>query len=133
MRKIKDCIKDSVKRWGNGMLPICLSGFLQSMTVILLMDCDQRLMIDNPDVSIGKDKYEGKAKTTPTLLDYTKVLMGDDILRYTSQSMQLQGFIDWFIEQDEPEDEDDFILWYDSDFVIEKWNEYAKIKMEGSE
>lgn len=123
MRKIKDCIRDSVERLEDETMPICLAWFLRSMAVILLLDSDMRLMNDYPSVQMGKEKYPGKAKPHPTVLDYRDVLIGTDLSRHIAQGVQLQTFVDWFIEQNEPEDDE--LAWYDHDFVIQKWNEYA--------
>ena len=130
MRKIKECICDSTERIEEGILPICLADFLRSMTAILLMDTFQRLKTDNPTASIGGEEFGGKAKTNPSIDDFLDVLIGDDLFRRTGQFMQLNGFIDWFLEQEEPpeieDDDEDFEMWYTENFLIKKWNEYAR-------
>lgn len=130
MRKIKECITDSMEKidfnCGGRELPIAFSWFLRSIATILIVDCNQRLNSDYIDVQIGGDKCSGKAKTQPDIRDYVDVLSGNDLMRGVAQGIQLKGFLNWFIDQDEPENEDS--LWCDFDFVVNKWNEFAKMK-----
>ena len=130
MRKIKECITDSMetvdyteKRKG---LPLAFPCFLRSIAAILILDSNQRLSLESYDVQIGDDEYSGKAKTHPDVHDYVDVLTGNDLMRGVSQQIQLQNFLNWFIDQDEPEDGD--ARWYDIPFVLDKWNEFAKMK-----
>ena len=128
MRKIKTCICDSTKRIkadiGNPILSICLSHFLLNMAGILLLDSDYRLKTDYPDIEISGEKISGKAKEHLELMDYLSVLHQYDLSRNMAQFTQLQGFLSWFLEQDEPNNED-LIFWYDKRFLVDKWNEYA--------
>ena len=134
-RKIKECICDSTEKIEkiNG-LPICLAWFLQNMAGILVLDADMRMKMDYPTSYMGNDKIGGgKGKKNPKAIDYIKVLHGYDVLRNTAQFAQLQTFLEWFMEQDEPqpnwEDEnEEGIMWYDHAFLVEKWNECAKRK-----
>lgn len=126
MSKIKDCILHGCKELHDdlGGYPISIPGFLRSMAIVLIADADMRLRQDVPTVTIGGETVSGKAKNDPAFLDYVSVLNHDDFARGTGQSMQLMGFFNWFMEQDEPDDEE--MLWYDPEFVLNKWNEYAK-------
>ena len=132
MRKIKECICDSTEKvsmeTGNPVFPICLGYFLKNMAAVLLLDADQRLMQDVPTVTTGKDKYDGKAKDLATIFDIITVLRGDDLVRSMGQQMQLQGFLGWLMEEDEPDyfEDGDLTMWFDMDFLVEKWNEYIK-------
>lgn len=121
MRKIKECICDSTKKFEDGVFPICLSGFITSMSMLLIYDADMRLAMPQPDL---------KAKEKISTLDIINVLNGNDLFRHTGQFIQLQGFLMWILEQDEPKDDDDFIMWYDIDFIGKKWNEYVRMMRE---
>lgn len=123
MRKIRECINDSMIKTDLG-LPICLSLFIQHMAVILLSDSSARLLMDAPAYEIAGEKFDGKAKLKPELLDHIKVLNGEDLFRNQGQFFQLHGFIGWFLEQDEPADDSE-LMWFDEDFLGKKWNEYA--------
>lgn len=131
MRKIKECITDSMETvdYTKRDLPLAFSWFLRSMATILILDSNQRLSLKSCDVQIWDDKYSGKAKTHPDIHDYVDVLSGNDLMRSMSQEMQLQNFLNWFIDQNEPENEN--TLWYDLDFMVDKWNEFAKMKQGG--
>ena len=130
MRKIKECITDSMETVDytekRKDLPLAFSWFLRSIATILILDSNQRLSLKSYDVQIGDDKYSGKAKTHPDVHDYVDVLTGNDLMRSMSQEMQLQNFLNWFIDQNEPEGGD--AQWYDIPFVLDKWNEFAKMK-----
>ena len=125
MRKIKECICDSTEKVsmeiGNPIFPMCLTYFLTNMASILLVDADQRLMQDVPTMTMGKDKFEGQAKEKPTIFDVLSIWNGNDMMRHMGQNMQLQGFLDWFMEQNEPEED----MWFNMDFLVEKWNQYV--------
>ena len=106
---------------GNPVFPMCLTYFLTNMASILLVDADQRLMQDVPTMTMGKDKFEGQAKEKPTIFDVLSIWNGNDMMRHMGQNMQLQGFLDWFMEQNEPEED----MWFNMDFLVEKWNQYV--------
>ena len=133
MRKIKECITDSMEtvdytRERKG-LPLAFPCFLRSTAAILIMDCNQRLNLDYSDAGVWGDKCSGKAKTQPDIRDYVAVLSDNDLARSISQSIQFKDFLNWFIDQDEPENES--TSWYDLDFMVDKWNEFAKMKQGG--
>ena len=129
-RTIRKCICDSTKKidahYGS-VLPLCLPKFIHLMARILAADSMLRLHNEMPSVKIGNEKYYGQAIEKPTAIDIIDFLRGGDLLRGCQQTMQLQGFLEWFLDQSEPEDE---VCWYDDEFVIEKWNEYAEIRKE---
>ena len=125
MRKIKECICDSTKKFEDDVFPICLSRFITSMSILLVYDADMRLATPQPDLEANGKTYSGEAKEKISTLDIINVLNGNDLFRHTGQFIQLQGFLMWILEQDEPGDNDDFIMWYDIDFIGKKWNEYV--------
>lgn len=125
MRKIKQCICDSTKKLSDGVFPIGLSYFLKTMALILLMDADQRLMMNYPTVSYSGEDFDGEAVKNPKLINYVAVLNDIDLARSISQFTQLQGFLSWFLEQNEPIDDEELTTWFDNDYLIGKWNEYA--------
>lgn len=130
MRTIKECICDSTKKFEDGVFPICLSGFITSMSMLLIYDADMRLATPQPDLKANGKTYSGEAKEKVSTLDIINVLNGNDLFRHTGQFIQLQGFLMWILEQDEPGDNDDFIMWYDIDFIGKKWNEYVRMMRE---
>lgn len=128
MRTIKECICDSMEKTEDGCLPICLSYFIRNMAALLVMDSDFRFFEDYPDVTMNGITFGGKAKDNPSIFDVIHVLMGDDLIRGHLQFMQLQGFMIWFLEQNEPSENDDLIMWYNLEFISEKWNEYVRMQ-----
>lgn len=91
-RTIKECICDSTTKIGNGVLPLSLGEFVSNMSIILLVDSSQRLMMDVADLKIGDEEICGKAKTSHSIDDFISVLNGSDIIRGLSQGRQLHGF-----------------------------------------
>lgn len=139
VRKIKECICDSLEKFatisGSEVLPIGFGWFLRNMALILLADSKARLCQDVPVIDIGGYKSGGKAEE-PTISAIIRVLTHHDMIRGTGQSMQLQGFLDWILDQDEPDeldDDSDLVFWYSQEFLGEKWNEYAMIARERDE
>ena len=111
-------------------LPITGTVFLKNMAALLVGVTDMLLAMDFPTARIGIDVVGGgKAKVTLYAPDYINVLIGNDMLRGTSLTMQLNGFLNWWLEQ-EAETEDVEHLWCDFDTLAEKWNEYARIRQE---
>ena len=139
VRKIKECICDSTEKFDDSTLSICLSYFIQNMANILVVDSGERLKREVPDMIIGGDRYEGKAKTNPGLLDVISILNREDMIRSMGQHLQLHNFLIWFLEQDEPDETDDNddeyepCFWYDIDFLADKWNEFAQMKEDADE
>lgn len=136
MRKIKECICDSTEKTEDGIFSICLSYFIINMAILLVLDSDMRLATPVPDLHTGGTLLSGEAKEEPSVLDIKRVLKRDDLIRGTGQFIQLQGFLEWILEQDEPEEPkngDDFVMWYDIEFLGKKWNEYVRMKKGESE
>lgn len=125
MRKIKECICDGTQKSEYGALPISISNFLINMSIILVADAYERLKQDVYDVEIGDEKFSGQSIDDPKLSDVLQVLNGNDFLRFSGQHLQLQSFINWFIDQEEPKG-----FWYEDDFLVEKWNEFAVLERE---
>lgn len=119
MRKIKECLRDSVETRtvdGIKIMPFDLPVFLSAMTMALLGDACMRIEYNLDGTKTGK-----KAKID----DCVKVFSGNDMIRWTHQQMQLEGFLRWFMEQEEPSEESEE-PWYYWTYVMDKWNEYAK-------
>lgn len=125
MRTIRECIKDSTDKLDTGTLSIALSWFLRNMAVILVFDTYQRLGQEVADVFIDEYRISGKIKENPDVFDYTSVLKGDDLMRSMAQGTQLQGFLEWWLDKNEPIDEESLTLWYDLNELGEAWNDYA--------
>ena len=134
-RTIKECIAESVDVIEDiNARSIALEGFLQTMSAILILDAHYRLSADRPIAKIGETKIGGgKAIEFPDVEDYISVITGGDMIRHTEQYSQLNEFLNWFLDQDEPifdpDDEDVDIeetLWYSRAFIGKKWNEYAE-------
>ena len=128
MRKIKECINDSMSRIklesGLEMTPLCLGYFLTSMATILLFDARERVKAQYHQANIGDETLGGGiGKENPTIEDCLDVLSHRDFMRSISQQNQLNGFLNWFVEQNEPDDD---VCWYELDFVAMKWNQFAK-------
>ena len=129
--KIKDCIKNGCETFTSGKitaLPITLAEFMRNMAILLVIDADQRLHLDYPDITIAGEKRSGKAIEETTIPDILHVLKGDDLMRSTSQFTQFHGFIKWYLEQEADENEEDEKMWWFVESIAEKWNEYAGMK-----
>lgn len=107
--------------------PITFQYFLKSMTAVLVGCLEQMLKADYPDMTIGENKVSGKAPKEITAAHYMQVLIGDDLMRGMSLTLQLQGFLEWWLEQ-EADMENIEKMWYDYDSLAEKWNQYAEIR-----
>ena len=122
----KEAIIDNLQTCDMSEFVLC--SLITSISIMLLADSHQRLLADNPNVTIADEMYEGKRKENPTLQDYVSVMNGDDLLRHLSQNLQFTGFMKYLYEQEIPEEiPDDLSLWYSPDFIGRKWNEYARI------
>lgn len=90
--------------------PICMPSFI--MSVCALMVGLKGLAEDDP-------------KKGEVLWEASRGFTLHSPLEYVPWNVRLQGFFNWFIQLDCPESDDDIVLWYDFDFVAEKWNEYV--------
>lgn len=128
--KIKDCIKVGVEPVNGNILPITMPYFLLHMAGILAYAASKLAEEDFPTVTIGGEKSGGKGVKN-NVLPAVSVLIGADMTRRHALFMQTYGFFKWFIEQEAPNDATDvFSFWYDHDFLVKKWNEYAAMEME---
>ncbi len=111
--KIKELLQRSCEKVNDySGFPICMPYFIQSMATILVVDAHFRVGRSKENVNIG---------------DIISVLNQSDLLNSIGQFCQLNGFFEWFMEQEEPtQDDENDAMWYDLEFVGEKWNEYAK-------
>lgn len=128
--KIKDYIKVGVEPVNGNIPPITMPCFLLHMAGILAYAASQLAEEDFPTVTIGGEKSGGKGVKN-NVLPAVSVLIGADMTRRHALFMQTYGFFKWFIEQEAPNDATDvFSFWYDHDFLVKKWNEYAAMEME---
>jgi hypothetical protein len=112
------------------VFPMCFPFMLTSIASILVYLADQALKIDYPNVTVGGSKESGKAPKNITVMDYINVLTGGDFvsfMRGVNMRLQLEGFVQWWIEQDADNDDPEK-LWYMHDSIAEMWNEYANIR-----
>jgi hypothetical protein len=118
----------TVKEEPNETMTICFGAFIRSMSIILLLFCNNLLERDYPDLSFGKSTISGKKKNDCDISDYVRILNGDDLLRATSVNIQLHEFIRWLLDEEIDEENDDFEhgLWYGIGYLSDKWNEFAK-------
>ena len=108
--KISEAIQSSAEIIEEiNIAPICIPSFI--MSVCALMLGLEALNENDPD--------KGSA-----LWEASQGFTMHSPLKFVAWNIRLQGFFNWFINLDCPESDDDSVLWYDFDFVAEKWNEY---------
>lgn len=131
MRTIRECIADSLEPIDEVYTAFALSGFIQSMACVVTGVTWQLLMNDMPTLEIeGEEAGGGKGKDDIRALDILRVLGGVDLLRGTTLTLQIQRFLVWFLDQDEPDDEEGITIWWDERFVGDMWNTFAVIYRE---
>lgn len=117
--KAKELLKESLEQQdceGIKMRSIVFEHFLISMADILVMDSLSRIKGEPVDL---KDIESN----TFTVKDVHMVLCHADMSLGIAQALQLRRFVDWFLKQDI--NIDDGCLWYDLDYLVKKWNEFA--------
>lgn len=98
---------DEIPMVNGNMIPISLPYFFMGITIIINHLCEQMNL--DPDLTLS----------------------GQNWMAHSMVYHELNGFIMWFLRQNAPRDSANH-LWYDAEFVIDKFNEYLKQK-EGSQ
>ena len=108
----------------NEILPLCFGYFCKSISAILNVVITQMCKEDYPNVEIGSHKYNGKQKKDVSAKDVLDVLVANDFIRNMQITQLLQGFFVWLL--DEPASYENIgEMWYDTNVVGKKWNEYV--------
>lgn len=127
--EIRDADTGEVLTPARKMLPLTLPWFIKHMAALLVYCAEMSLATDFPDMTIDGQKTSGKSVERPSFVDYFRVLHGDDLMRAIPLNLQLQGFLEWWLEQEAKTDNlgDN---WCDFETIAENWNEYANIRRE---
>ena len=113
----------------NEILPLCFGYFCKSISAILNVVITQMCKEDYPNVDIGSHKYNGKQKKDVSAKDVLDVLVANDFIRNMQITQLLQGFFVWLL--DEPASYENIgEMWYDTNVVGKKWNEYVNRREE---
>jgi len=129
--KYEEALKNNIEKFDNDgimMRSLVLPYFLQSISLLLCMLSENLCRLDFPTASVsGEECGGGKGEKVPSVSQILKVLSHSDFLRSTNLTQSLIQFLDWLLEQELPEDIDDFEegMWYDSKNIIDKWNEFV--------
>jgi len=125
--KIWNEIAITMTKGDREIYPICFPHFIKHMAAILVFVAARTAETNFPKAETnGVYVGGGKGKESPDKIDIINVLNGNDIIRGTSLFMQISGFLEWFMEQESPNGDE--TMWYDFDFIANKWNEYAVAK-----
>ena len=110
--KISEAIKSSSEIIEElNTAPICIPSFIMSVCALML----GLKALNEDDPKKGAVLWEASR-------DFTM----NSTLEYIRINFALQRFFNWFIDLDCPELDNDTVLWYDFDFVAEKWNEFIE-------
>ena len=132
----EEALKDSFEKvdiCGKKMRTLELPYFLTGFSTLLCLMAQESCSTDCP-VMIGPDgKYVGggKANEYPSAMDIMRVLSGNDFVRSATLTQSLIEFLNWFLEQEITEDDEDY-MWYDCNNIIDEWNEFVKEKRKGA-
>lgn len=133
--KIKDAIRETVCKEGD-VYPICFPDFTMNMAAMYVMVAAHVMIeLGDYDVEINGRKNSVKEKSHYNQYEIICALTGQDekyLIPYMKIHLQAWAFLEWFVEQDvpeEPEGEDEeWELWYSISFMSKKWNEFAMMK-----
>jgi len=126
--KIKDVIKENL----DFEYKVNLAETLMVTASILVWSAQHLLLTENSVIKLNGETIGEETKENVTILDIQKVLIGNDFLRSSILAAQMCGFMNWFLEIDvDSIDEEDYDGWSDSNYITDKYNEYAKLKNEG--
>lgn len=115
----KENLLGGFERLDEGMLPMTIHYFLTSMAAILNI-CAAALISKS-----GEEITDVKVK------DINAILTHEDLMNSITLGMQLNGFLNWLLDQEIDEDgifekyED---MWYGVNSLAQKWNDFAKEK-----
>ena len=112
-----------------GISLMSISDFIKVYAGILCCAAHQLAKEDIADCEFDGVKMPGKGVKNPGIRDILNILSDDFSIRGANIRMQNYEFIDWLMNQEIPEydDEDEDPAWFSFDHVAEKWNEYVAI------
>ena len=110
--------------------PFAFTWFTIDLAAIYVYAAAQLLSMNMPTMVFGGNRTGGKGKRFEEIraMDVLNVLTGTDMLRHSAVFQQALGFMNWYLEQEEPENEENEepTGWNDAAYIEKKWNEYAR-------
>lgn len=133
MKKIREIIESEVQQKDD--IPgyvVSLSEFMISFSALMVYLAHEMAIQPVPHLSLGKETFYGDAREG-TFEDCLAVLNGSDFYRSFQLSLAAREFLQWLLDQDEPDSwneksEDYTYSWCDITFLAEKWNKFTEEK-----
>ena len=130
--KIKEAIIEGVnQRDRDNVGPFAFTYFVLSIVPVWANLAANLLDADFPAARINGIRSGGKRTPTNEIkwTDLIPVFTGNDMLRHNTLFRQSLSFLDWFFEQEVPEnsdDDDEPIMWNSVEYIAKMWNQFVE-------